>query len=328
MSKLERVTTTYLCQVLGDVSPLAPWEQVTSLPFYLQDRYQVSTAIIVGTPCLLILARDAGGETPAVVRKHLQAVQRHFTGPVIYVVEHITSYNRKRLVEQRVPFVVPNKQMYLPSLGLDLREQFSTKVDTREKPLGAVAQVLLLRELFQPGFYSVAAKLLAEQMDYSAMTIGRAFAELTDKNLAELEKIGREKQLKFLHRGKELWLEAQQYLADPIKKRIWVEGDLYSAQVPAAGETALAHYTMLSEPKCPVVAISAREWPSQKEFLNLNELPSCDGYGIQVELWSYKPCLIKEGNYVDELSLYLSMRGNNDERIAMAADELAGEMKW
>jgi len=51
----------------------------------------------------------------------LQARQQ---ADLIYVRAQVTAYNRKRLIEQKVPFIVPGNQMYLPMLAIDLREHF------------------------------------------------------------------------------------------------------------------------------------------------------------------------------------------------------------
>jgi hypothetical protein len=328
MLQLEISTGNYLQQVLGDVLQDGVWEQATELPFYLQDRYQFRRAVVAGKSCLWMLARAGVEDTPAVVRKHLGAVHQFYQGPVIYVVERITSYNRKRLIEQHVPFVVPNKQMYLPMLGIDLRERFSKHVDQKDKPLGAVAQVLLLRELFNPGNSAASAGELAHKLGYSAMTIGRAFTELTARNLAEVERVGREKHLIFEKCGKALWELVSQYLNNPVRKCTWIEKTGHQIPAPAAGEAALAHYTMLAEPQNQVLAISAKEWPGQKELLHLRELPRGDEQALCVELWRYNPRLVKDSPYVDELSLWLSIRDSDDERVEMAADELLGAVQW
>ena len=328
MLKLEVFTGNYLQQVLGDVLQDGVWEQATELPFYLQDRYQFRRAVVAGKSCLWMLARAGIEDTPAVVRKHLGTIRQTYPGPVIYVVERLTAYNRKRLIEQRVPFVVPNKQMYLPMLGIDLRERFSDPVDQRDKPLGAVAQVLLLRELFNPGNSVASAGELAREMGYSAMTMGRAFAELTAKNLAEVERVGREKHLIFEMRGKTLWELASPHLNNPVRKCTWIENTGHQIPAPAAGEAALAHYTMLAEPRNQVLAISAKEWPGQKELLHLRELPRVDEQALCMELWRYNPRLVKDSPYVDELSLWLSIRDSDDERVEMAADELLGAVQW
>ena len=47
---------------------------------------------------------------------------REVTGlPVLYATEALASFERERLIEQKVPFVVPGNQLYLPHLGVDLR---------------------------------------------------------------------------------------------------------------------------------------------------------------------------------------------------------------
>ncbi len=51
-------------------------------------------------------------------------VQAKWNETVVYVRKRITAYNRKRRVEQKIPFVVPGNQMYLPVLGLEFREYF------------------------------------------------------------------------------------------------------------------------------------------------------------------------------------------------------------
>lgn len=40
--------------------------------------------------------------------------------PVVYVTTTLASYERKRLVQQKVPFIVPGNQLYLPELAIDL----------------------------------------------------------------------------------------------------------------------------------------------------------------------------------------------------------------
>ena len=44
--------------------------------------------------------------------------------PVVYVTRTFAPYECKRLIEQKVPFLVPGNQRYLPDLGIDLREHF------------------------------------------------------------------------------------------------------------------------------------------------------------------------------------------------------------
>lgn len=70
--------------------------------------------------------------------------------PTIYVTDALASYERKRLIEQKVPFIVPGNQLYLPELGIDLREYFRQRAGSAESPLSPSAQALLITALLRP----------------------------------------------------------------------------------------------------------------------------------------------------------------------------------
>ncbi len=327
MATLLSSTESYLARVLGYIGQPTPWPQASSLPVYLQERYGFECLEIARFNCVLMLQQGEETETPSVIRKHMEAVRSKNQCPVIYVVDTITSYERQRLIEQHVPFVVPGKQMYLPPLGIDLREQFAP-MHKKAKRLGAVAQILVLREILQPGFCAAPSGYLADKLGYSAMTLARATTELAESELAEVERMGREKHMAFHYRGRELWEKANKLLNNPVRKRIWIEGHDRQLPAPASGETALAHYTMMAEPRYFTLAVYAKEWPGQKELLHLNEVPGHWEADSCVELWRYNPRLVEEGEYVDRLSLWLSLRGTRDERVEMAMDELLRDMPW
>ena len=327
MATLLSSTESYLQRVLGSVGQPKPWPQVRTLPIYLQEHYEFGLLDIAGVSCLLMMQQGEETETPSVIRKHMEAVRRNDHGLVIYVVGAITSYERQRLIEQRVPFVVPGKQMYLLPLGIDLREQFAP-TSKKAKRLGAVAQVLILKEILEPGFCAAPSGYLAERLGYSAMTLVRATTELAESELAEVERVGREKHTSFFYRGRELWERSNKLLNSPVRKQIWIEGSAKQLPAPTAGESALAHYTMMAEPRHTTVAVYAKEWPGQKELLHLNEVPGSWEGDSCVELWRYNPRLVEADECVDRLSLWLSLRNSRDERIEMAMDELLRGVPW
>lgn len=37
----------------------------------------------------------------------------------VYILQGLEAYNRKRLIQQKGPFIVPGNQLYLPDLGID-----------------------------------------------------------------------------------------------------------------------------------------------------------------------------------------------------------------
>ena len=49
---------------------------------------------------------------------------------------------------------------------------------------------------------------------------------------------------------------------------------------------------------------------------------------ITVEVWSYDPLILAEDDFVDRLSLFLSLRETPDERIEAALAEMMETLAW
>lgn len=353
--KLLTDTTNYLLEILGPDSTGAgsvsawaePWLDAEQLPFYLHNSYSYYTAALFGQVCLLMLAKTPEGETPAVVRKHRQAVSKHFPGEVLYVIEAVSSYNRKRLIEQRVPFLVPGNQLYLPSMGVDLREYFKPSKQAEPAHLGAPAQAIVLREILLRDCTGLPSKALASRLGYSPMTITRAINELTPRRLATIEYVGKEKHLRFSAQGRSLWDAALPELQSPVKKRAWLAWrDKPNSEIGfgglVTGESALAHYTSLADTGVKQWAIDQDAWLGLTKRGNVKILASGSADAalternqfskerevMEIEVWSYRPRIItSEEHAVDPLSLWLSLANSNDERIEIACETLL-EQVW
>ena len=114
----------YLMDALGLRVDTARWPGTQALPQYLRTSYDFFVISLVEAPVLLALDRREPGVPPATLGKEVAQIRKRFDGEVVYVQTQMTSYNRSRLVRQRTPFIVPGNQMYLPMLGIDLREHF------------------------------------------------------------------------------------------------------------------------------------------------------------------------------------------------------------
>lgn len=335
----------YLTDILGD--PLngdqaKPWYGADKLPYFLQGPYFYYEIKLFGRGCLLMMS-GTSGDTPATVRKHWQMVSKQFDGNVLYLIETVSSFNRKRLIEQGVPFLVPGNQLYLPPLGIDLREYFKPGKQTHKKSkLSAAAQAVVLREILHRDCSGLPAKELARIMEYSPMTITRAINELDDLEIVEADKIGREKHLRFLSHGKSLWATALPKLQNPVTKRAWIvfkdkEKSNFEFDRWQAGESAMAHYTALSANRTHW-AVSSNTWAALIKRKDVHILESKakndinhfqqDREAIEIEIWAYTPKIINsDSSFVDPLSLWLSIEENPDPRIEIEREFLL-EQVW
>jgi len=320
----------YISQVFKPCSFKGVWTQAKSLPLYLQGGWIYRLMSIDGLPCLLMLDERNQPDTAQKIKKTIQTITTHFNGPVIYAVREMASYNRKRLIDQGVAFVVPGKQLYLPFMALDLREQFTATAPSELTHLGACAQQLLLIQLFGLWQSEASAQTLAKRLGVSKMTVSRAYKELTELGLAQAISVGRTSQLKFVEDREQLWLKAKSYLLTPVKKQVWVSAQQYRNHKDlfqlAAGEWALSKLGMLSSPRYPCYAVSANDWASFKKLTGIEPQTHPDEDSILLQLWRYDPGWLKGYvNFierVDKLSLYLSLVDNDDERIQMALDDI------
>ncbi len=328
MEKLRTEFRRYLKETLGvSVKPEA-WEGEHGLPFFLRNLYAFFQVFILRTPCLVMAPKEEGDpQTPATISKHIRQVQKEWAHAVLYANGKISAYNRKRLLEHKVPFVVPGNQLYLPPLGIDLREHFKTIRNTRAK-LSPSTQIAFLYALRHDQGQGLTPKELAKRLGYAPMSMTRAFDELESADLGRVAMEGRQRVLRLGQDRKSLWGEALTFLRSPVKKRLWVR--LVSNRRPGveAGLTALARHSALAEPSNLVIAMDSTEW---KRFWNSNgatKLPIPEPDACQLEIWSYSPDLLATKGVADPLSLYLSLKGVDDERVESALEEMTERIRW
>jgi hypothetical protein len=266
-------------------------------------------------------------QTPATIKNHIRQMQKRWNGEVIYVSRQVKSYDRRRLIDRKVSFIVPGNQMYLPLLGLDLREHFN-KTRAESKYISPSTQVIIINVLAKRTEQSLTSKDLAESLGYTSMTIIRAFDEIELHELGSSFYKGRERVLLFNLTKRELWDRAQNYMRTPVKKRTWVE---YSAKrLPGiqAGLTALAYYSMLAAPVQPVLALSSEYWKKCQRNHAIKELPFPEKNAYDVEIWNYDPASLSSKGVVDPFSLYLSLRNDKDERVQISLRHMMEQIKW
>ena len=161
--------------------------------------------------------------------------------------------------------MVPGNQMYLPMLGIDLREHFKQIRSVAPGKFSPSTQAVVLHALLHGPINNYTPSRLAKELGYTVMTLTRAFDELASLWLAEVVTEGRERVLRFSDGKKVLWEKITGVHAQPGKEdvHLYVLLNRSWAGVPA-GLTALAHFTLLAPPSVPVYAVGLDDWKSMK----------------------------------------------------------------
>ena len=323
LQELER----YVHDALGVSVKTTPWSGVGQLPPVLRERYRFAKVELLGLRALLVIDANSEEQSPATVRKHLDMLQTKQHTDLIYVRGQVTAYNRKRLIEQKVSFIVPGNQMYLPMLAIDLREHFR-RIREEAPTFSPSTQVVVLHAMLREAGRVLIPAEMAPLLGYSAMTMTRAFDELETARLAEVTVRGRERCLRFHGDRREIWEKAQPFLRSPVNKRLFIRRIDGAEGAIRAGLTALAHYSMLAPPAYTTYALTREDWKALRQQHKIIEVPAQDPDASEIEVWWYPPALFAEHGMVDRLSLYLSLKADHDERTETALEEMMEKFKW
>ncbi len=317
----------YLQEVLGVSLKVKKWSGDVRLPAYLRDQYAFYQTKILEDEAVLMLVKGETEPSPVALAKHMLKVREKWEHDVIFLNEAASRVDRKRMMERKIPFVIPGNQMYLPILGMDLREHFK-KIHTHREGFSPSTQVLVLDAIYRRKENSYTPTESAKRFGYSIMTMSRAFDELEQAGIGEYTVRGKERCLQFPEMGKNLWEAALPHLKSPVRKMLYVLGYENKVDTILSGFSALAVYTDLAEPENRILAIDHGDRKLILQSPNLEVVNQPEPGAVEIELWSYPPALFARDNLADRLSLFLSLEAKGDERIEAAKEQLLEEMKW
>lgn len=305
------------------------------LPQYLSQNYELYQLSVDDRLFLGIVLRDPDDFQPSRFKKHLpRLIESEPTAshPNDYclIADALSSYARQRLVERRIPFVVPEHQMNWPALGAAVQARGS-----RIRPLTVAGnqllmpatQVVILYALNEGVADPVTPNTLAARLGYTRMTMSRTLDEIEAEGLGRVIRKGRERLLDFPEGRKRLWELSEGRLRNPIRQTIRVrERHVPKGDAVRAGESALADFSLLGEPREPIVAVGRKAWKPLAKTVERVPIPEDDTFLVQV--WRYDPGLLGRHGRVDPFSLYLSLREEPDERVQIALGEMMEENAW
>ena len=116
---MDAAVRAHLHDALGIVPRIRAWAGAGKLPCFLQGTVRLLTR--KDRPILLAIDQRPDQGVTA-VRGQMDKL-RHVAGMPVVCAAHTLAFDeRKRLVELRVPVLVPGNQLYLPDFGIDLRD--------------------------------------------------------------------------------------------------------------------------------------------------------------------------------------------------------------
>lgn len=324
----------YIHQILGkdlEIKELSK-EYTNKLPFLFKNNFNFYVTHLNNHELILIQLKKEDTFNATQLRQQVIAIQKVLDKKIIIVTEDITAINRKRLIDQRISFIVPGKQMFLAELLIDIQDFNKDKEFQKEFLLLPSAQLILLYQILhkEDNLSQYTFKELAEKFQYTQMGITKAIENL--KRLAIVEVIGtKEKSIVFGGDIPKLWKSIEKHLINPVLKTVYVD-EKPTIKMYNSNATALEEYSDMNPSKLEYLAIEKNkfyELEKTNKLVNLNN----ESGNYALEVWKYSPELITKGitkkNNVDPLSLYISLKeGFIDERTDMALDQIIEKYVW
>lgn len=313
-------------------------EGLGKLPMFINEAYKLYNTVLLNRELLLVELRNNEELSILQTEKHLQLIKTAFEKKVVLVIENLATYNRKRLIEKGINFIVAGKQLFIPELLIDLKENYTNpRARQKKEKLLPSAQFLLIYHIIHRNekwkLEEHSFKEIAQQLDYTPMAITNAVDNLKYHDIVDVQG-EKEKYIRFrLERG-ELWrtVEQQNLLVNPVLKTVFVDEmpkDVFMLQTNAS---AMPEYSNLNPSKQQYYAMEKTVFYGlQKSNVLINPNDYEGHYAL--EIWKYNPLTLvaelpNDMSVVDPLSLYLSLKDSQDERIEMALEQIIEKYIW
>ena len=318
----------YLRENIDENITISTWNAKNKLPLFLLEIYDFYELNILGNQCVIIKINN---DVPKIndIKKHMKILKAISNDNLVFLYNTISPYRRKTLIQNRIPFVVENGQMYLPFLGLDLKNEANKSINSIIK-FSPTVQLVFLYFLYNKDL-ALNTTELAKKLDATKMTASRALNNLYSLGLLKYDiggKTGKSKNYRRIDNTKYYEIGSK-YLKNPIYKIAYLEKTAYekACDFPIAGLEGLSMNSMINPPTRPIRAVSKRKLHDLKDYIEKDINKIEDMNLMELQIWDYDPMIFAKNNMVDLASLVASFSGVSDERIEQAIEEsLKGEL--
>ena len=236
----------------------------------------------------------------------------------------LNHYSKDMMMNEGIPFIVVEKQVYLPFLGMIL----SDKDDRRLAPVREISfltQKLLLCALYEK-WQDMNVTKIAERLGVTKMSVTRCLDEIEYLEIDVLDTTGKTRKVTVETDTRKLWDKIRPFLRNPVITKYQLAEDISLEK--KTGISALCEYSMLSDNTYPTYGITKKEL-KETALKEYRQITAGEDIGCEVLELGY--FIDFNGKQVqDPLSVLLSMpdKDMEDERVQRCVDEMLEEYVW
>ena len=295
-----------------------------SLPLFLKDGREFYNVSINRQKFVIVRFDEENRFNITELRKQIILYNSKLNANIAYGFDRVSSFQRRSLVENSIPFIARNGQMFLPFLGIyfDRCAGYEEKSDYKFLP---VTQTLYLLFLYGRNTYS--KKVAARILNVSPMSITRASKQLLHHKLILENKRGTEIFMRISDDDRKKYYEdGKPYLINPVQSEIYDFNNVrFASDVPEAGEYGLSLRSDLGYADYIEYAFY-KEDPFVKNKKGVNPVFYNSDDLIRIQKWKYDPMLFSLSGMLDPVSLICSLNDVNDERIHKCLKQIEEEI--
>ena len=296
---------SYLKNTLGIIADIQTWIPKQKLPAHLSEGTEFFLLTVCGIVSLVLKVNQADFQMQEFQRHKLE-LRQYCDFQIVLCFDRITSYQRKILIENRQPFIVPDNQLYMPFLGIALQEHFISSTDVGEQ-MTAMAQFVLLSFLYDKSEDYRSKMDISERLNINLMNVSRSVQELEELGFLQTKKKGRSSMVCTTMNKQALFKTAYPMLRDPIQKRLFVRSSPEILKLPLSGEEALWSKGYGERPERKIRAIEKKQFnDTMRDIENVDPNWVTDTEVVELEVWRYSPIMFSNGDFVDTVSLALT----------------------
>lgn len=321
-------TIQYIKSLFFDIENIEEVD-ITKFPIYLRDKFEFKNINILGNIFILTQYKSKPTLNVDNIKKDIIQIKKYTNSYPVIVFDSLRLNQREVLIKNKIPFIVPRTQLFIPYPPISL-----TEIEKREKIISdkfkkstqVVFAFLLINEID-----NINAHRIAEKLGYSVTTANRALNELVDKELIVQKNNGTRKKYIILDKM-EYWNRGKLFLFNPISDAFLLmknKVSLDDSRLYKSGDTALCEYSDNFDENTNLekhFACGANDFPDLRNdslpaFIDL----SMSNF-VAIETLVYNPALLAKDNKIDPVTLYAQYAEKHDERIEIAFDEIIEEI--
>ncbi|MEN0057307.1 MAG: hypothetical protein AAGB31_00605 [Bdellovibrio sp.] len=290
------------------------WILPKGAPHLLANSYHFKKITVQGIEFILAEATSEEVEVKKVLA-HQNLIKKFTDAPILFSFHELKIQQQKALIEKKVNYSDRAGNLFFPD-ALIVVKNVKDKELRLPVQITTWCKVAIIRQIVRGDIHMLTISELAEKFAISKMHASRFVEELKALNLIHIIKEGTSKRVQFLP-DRELWQKAERLLGSPLVKKVYLNSKVPKSRI--AGYTALGSLTMIDSGDMLTQAVGKRNFlrleaqlkPVPREFAK-----------VCLEVWEWAPEVIIEGSSVDPLSLYMSMKDDDDDRTQIALKEI------